>query len=105
MKSTLFSNAVAKENPHGLDVKVMYNDPSAQALLITLQPGQSMKPHTTPVDVFFFVFEGTATVHIGEETESFVAGTLIESPKDIVHHLSNQSDAPARVLVVKAPRT
>jgi len=104
MKSTHYSNAGAKENPHGVDVKVMYNDPSAQALLITLQPGQSMKPHTTPVDVFFFVFEGTATVHIGEETESFVSGYLIESPKDIIHYLSNESEAPARVLVVKAPR-
>ncbi|MDX9932339.1 MAG: cupin domain-containing protein [Bacteroidales bacterium] len=104
MKSTHFSEAGKKENPHGVDVKMMYNDPSAQALLISLQPGQSLKPHTTPVDVFFFVFEGTATVHIGEETESFTAGTLIESPKDIVHFLSNQSDNMVRVLVVKAPK-
>jgi len=104
MKSTHYSKAGAKENPHGVDVKVMYNDLSAQALLITLQPGQSMKPHTTPVDVFFFVFEGAATVHIGEETETFESGTLVESPKDVVHYLSNQSGAPARILVVKAPR-
>lgn len=104
MKSTHYSNAGAKENPHGVDVKVMYNDPSAQALMISLQPGQALKPHTTPVDVFFFVFEGTATVHIGEETESFSSGTLIESPKDIIHHLSNQSDVVARILVVKAPK-
>jgi len=104
MKSTHFLTAGAKENPHGVDVKIMYNDPSAQALLIILRPGQALKPHTTPVDVFFFVYEGIATVHIGNESEVFQAGTLIESPKDITHYLSNQSDADTRVLVVKAPR-
>lgn len=104
MKSVHYSTAGAKENPHGVDVKIMYNDPSAQALMISLLPGQSMKPHTTPVDVFFFVFEGAATVHIGEETESFSAGTLIESQRDIIHYLSNETDSVARVLVVKAPR-
>jgi len=104
MKSTHFLTAGAKENPHGVDVKMLYNDPSAQALMISLQPGQALKPHTTAVDVFFFIFEGTATVHIGEEVESFVAGTLIESPKEILHYLSNTSNSIVRIMVVKAPR-
>ncbi|MPM38465.1 hypothetical protein SDC9_85094 [bioreactor metagenome] len=104
MKSTHYLTAGAKENPHGVDVKMMYNDPSAQAVMISLQPGQSLKPHTTAVDVFFFVFEGSASVHIGDETETFGPGSLVESPKDIVHYLSNESDSISRILVVKAPR-
>lgn len=104
MKSTHFLTANDKQNPHGVDVKMMYNDPTAQAVMISLQPGQSLKPHTTAVDVFFFIFEGVATIHIGDENEKFEAGTLIESPKDILHYISNQTDTITRVLVVKAPR-
>jgi len=83
MKSTHYSTAGAKENPHGVDVKMLYNDPTAQALMISLQPGQALKPHTTPVDVFFFVFEGTATVHIGEELNHFRQARLSKVQKTL----------------------
>jgi quercetin dioxygenase-like cupin family protein len=36
----------------------MYNKESAQAMLMSLKPGESLKPHKTPVDVFFFIVEG-----------------------------------------------
>lgn len=104
MKNTHFSKAPNKENPHGVDVKMMYNHPTAQAVMISLEPGQALKPHATATDVFFFIAEGTATIHIGDETESFAQGYLIESPKNILHHLSNTSEAITRILVVKAPR-
>ena len=71
---------------------------------MTLQPGQSLKPHKTPVDVTFYVLEGKPTVLVGEETEQFEEGTLIESPAHIVHSLSNEGEQVARILVIKAPR-
>lgn len=104
MKNVNIFSAEPKENPHGVDVRMLYNHPAAQAVMITLKPGESLKPHTTAVDVFFFVFEGQVTVHIGEESESFGPGTLIESPKDILHNLSNSSNEVCRTLVVKAPK-
>lgn len=91
-------------NPHKVDVRQLYNDSSAQIMHITLQPGESLKPHKTPVDVVFYVLEGTATVHIGDESEAFGSDTVIESPADIVHYLSNQGTVQTRVLVIKAPR-
>ncbi len=93
-----------KENPHNVEVKQMYNQASAQIMHITLKPGQALKPHKTPVDVTFYVLEGQPTIHIGDETQTFEADTLIESPANIVHYLSNQSNAIARILVTKAPR-
>ena len=80
------------------------NKESAQAMLMALKPGESLKPHKTPVDVFFFIVEGNPTIHIGDESEVCEADTLIESPANIVHYISNESENLARILVVKAPR-
>lgn len=104
MISRNYTTEPVKENPHNVDVRQLYNDESAQMMHITLQPGESLKPHITPVNVTFYVLEGTPTVLVGEESVVFGKDTLIESPADIVHCLSNQSSAQARILVTKAPR-
>ena len=104
MKITKYQDQPVKETPHKIDVKEMYNKESAQAMLMALKPGESLKPHKTPVDVVFFVLEGSPTIHIGEESVVCDADTLIESPAHIVHYISNSSEKIARILVVKAPR-
>lgn len=104
MKITRYQKQEIKDTPHKIDVREMYNKESAQAMLMALKPGESLKPHKTPVDVFFFIVEGHPTIHIGNESEVCEADTLIESPADIVHYISNASDHLARILVVKAPR-
>lgn len=101
---TKYQNQPVKENPHKIDVREMYNKESAQANIMALKPGETLKPHKTPVDVFFFIVEGTPTVHIGDESVVCEVDSLIESPAGIVHYISNSSDGLARVLVVKAPR-
>ena len=93
-----------KENPHQVEVKQLYNDASAQIMHITLQPGEKLKAHKTPVDVVFYILEGQPTIHIGEESKSFAKDDLIESPAQVVHFISNESSAAARIMVIKAPR-
>lgn len=92
------------ETPHQMDVRRLYDKESAQVMHITLQPGQALKPHITPVDVFFYILEGTPSVQVGEETIEVEKDSLVESPKDIIHCLYNHSDVQARILVVKAPK-
>ncbi|TVQ16155.1 MAG: cupin domain-containing protein [Bacteroidetes bacterium] len=92
------------DTPHKVDVRRLYDKDNAQAVHITLQPGQALKPHITPVDVFFYILEGTPEVLVGEEKIRVEKDNLVESPKDIVHCLYNNSDTPARILVVKAPK-
>ena len=99
-----FSTEQPRENPHNVDVRQLYNRESAQIMHITLKPGDSLKPHRTPVDVAFYVLEGTPVVHIGDEAATCERDTLIESPAGIVHRLSNSSSCMARILVVKAPK-
>lgn len=96
--------AEAHPNPHQVDVRKLYDHDSAQVMHITLQPGQALKPHITSVDVFFYILEGEVEVLVGEESVLVEADNLVESPKDIVHNLSNHSSATARILVVKAPK-
>ncbi len=104
MKHRFYKTEPVKENPHKVDVRQMYDDESAQIMHVTLESGESLKPHKTPVDVCFYILEGIATVHIGDTKEIFAKDTLIESPANIVHYLSNEGDVKTRILVIKAPR-
>lgn len=92
------------ETPHKVDVKKIYDTENAQAMHITLKPGESLLKHITPVDVFFYILEGKGIVEIGEEREEVYSDFLIESPAKIPHRLINQSGDIFRFLVVKTPR-
>lgn len=104
MKIINVNEAKVTETPHNLDVRKLYDYENAQVVHITLQSGESLKPHITPVDVFFYILEGTVDVRVGDETISVEKDNLVESPKGIIHCLSNNSQPTARILVVKAPR-
>ncbi len=92
------------DTPHKVDVRRLYDKESAQVMHMTLQPGETLKPHITPVDVFFYILEGTPDVRVGDETITVETDSLVDSPKGIVHCLSNNSQSIAHILVVKAPR-
>ncbi|MBN2720414.1 MAG: cupin domain-containing protein [Proteobacteria bacterium] len=92
------------ENPHGVKASRIYDTPHAQVVHITLEPGQSLKRHVTPVDVFFYVVEGTGVVEIGDEKKEVGPDTLIDSPAKIPHCWYNEGDSVLRFLVAKVPR-
>jgi quercetin dioxygenase-like cupin family protein len=104
MKIVQVKEVSSKPNPHGVDARSISDTESAQVVHITLQPGESLKKHITPVDVVFYVLEGVGVVEIGEEKAEVRADTLIESPARIPHRWSNQSKGITRILVVKTPR-
>ena len=104
MKITNVSDVQSQPNPHHVDARAIYSSPHAMAVVITLQPGESLKKHITPVDVFFYVLEGTGIIEIGEEKETVSKDSLVDSPAKIPHKWSNESDQVFRVLVIKVPR-
>jgi len=115
MKITDVSKVVSGPNPHHVDARKIYDTPYAMAVVITLQPGEALKKHITPVDVFFYVLEGTVdvffyvlegtgVVEIGDEKQSMGKDMLIESPARVPHKWSNESKSVFRVLVVKVPK-
>ena len=92
------------KNAHDVDARNLYTTNNAMITVITLEPGQSLKRHITPVDVVFYVLQGTGIVEIGDEKLEVTIDTLVESPKDIVHCWYNESSSPLRFMVVKAPK-
>lgn len=104
MKKVKWQDVEAKQNPHGIDARMLYDSEHAQIVHITLKPGERLKRHITPVDVVFYVLEGKGTVEIGDEREEVEKDTLIESPAKIPHCWYNEGNETLRVLVIKMPR-
>lgn len=104
MKIIDVKNVPLAETPHKVDVRKLYDTEHAVAVHITLKPGESLKKHITPVDVFFYVLQGTGIVEIGDEKEEVTESSLIESPANIMHCWYNESELPLQFLVIKVPR-
>jgi mannose-6-phosphate isomerase-like protein (cupin superfamily) len=104
MKTVQLREVSSKPNPHGVDARNLSDTENAQVVHITLQPGESLKKHITPVDVVFYVLQGRGVVEIGEERAEVGADTLIESPARIAHRWLNEGEETLRILVVKTPR-
>ena len=104
MEIKTYKNQEIKDTPHKVDVRQLYDKDAAQAMHITLKEGESLKPHKTPVDVFFYVLEGLPTIHVGDEH--------IQCKKDRVFSIASSPQSEdiiepkpdARILVVKAPK-
>ena len=101
MKIIELDKAPEKENPHKVLAKGLFDTEQVQVVHLELKPGEALKLHKTPMNVFFYVLEGTGVVVIGDEEETVSKDTLIESPKAIPHLLRNESDSLFRFLVVK----
>ena len=71
--------------------------------MMILQPGESLKLHKTPVDVFFYVLGGKGIVLIGDEEKEVEQDCVIHSPANIVHSWKNESNELLRILVAKTP--
>jgi len=82
----------------------MYDTDDALIMHLVLKAGESLKPHITPVDVAFYVLEGKPTIMVGNEKNQVTKDDIIESPKDIVHCIYNETKNDVRVLVMKLPK-
>ncbi|MBW1782700.1 MAG: cupin domain-containing protein [Deltaproteobacteria bacterium] len=104
METVNSKTAPLADNPHRVKASQLYDTQHAQVVHITLEPGESLKKHITPVDVFFYVLEGKGVVEIGEEKREVEEDTLVNSPAKIPHCWYNESGSVFRFLVVKVPR-
>lgn len=104
MKAIEIKDILAFPNPHGIETRKFHDSEFVQAVHIMLKPGEKLKKHITPVDVFFYVLEGKGIVEIGDEKKEVMKDTYIDSPAKIAHCWYNESNEILRVLVVKALR-
>lgn len=104
MKTINYLDTAAVKNPHGIEAKKIHENNHVQAVHISLNPGEKLIKHSTPIDVFFYVLEGSGSVEIGDEIKDVAKDTLIDSPANIPHGWFNNSNSVLRFLVVKTPR-
>ena len=104
MKIVDVKNVPAMKNIHNVNAAKVYDSEFALGVHITLKAGESLKPHITPVDVFFYVLEGKPTIMVGREKQKVQHDTLIESPAKIPHCIYNETGQLVRILVVKVPK-
>lgn len=90
-------------NPRGISARFLIDRPDVHVANLVVEPGQTVETHVTPVDVFFYVVEGSGTINIGDETGEVKAGDVIVSPARIPHGLKAAPDGRFSVLVVKTP--
>ncbi|MDP8257825.1 MAG: cupin domain-containing protein [Candidatus Aadella gelida] len=104
MKITDVSKEDTIKTPHEVEARKIYDTQDAQVIHLTLKPGEALKKHITPVDVFFYVLEGEGIVEIGSEKQTVAANHLVESPAGILHCWYNEGEEILKILVVKVPR-
>ena len=103
MQTITADQIAVADNPHGVDVRHLYRNPHVMVSQITLEPGEVVKPHKAPVDVFFYVVEGAPSIEVEGETVTVDAGTLVPSEAGHLHAIRNEGDGRVRFLVVKTP--
>ena len=91
-------------NPHDLDAHRLFASPDVEVVHIHLPAGKSLVRHASPVDTLFYIIDGTATIESGSERVTAPAGTATANPARSMHRVLNETAAPLRFLVIKAPK-
>jgi quercetin dioxygenase-like cupin family protein len=95
-------NLLDLDAPDGTrDPLVLYSDDGARAVLIVLQPGQSLGDHQVKENAWVTVVDGSVEVTAGSESTKAGPGTLVRFEPDERHAI--RSDGGARILLVLAP--
>jgi quercetin dioxygenase-like cupin family protein len=93
---------LAIDAPEGTrDPIVLQSDEGARAVLIVLQPGQSLGDHQVKENAWVTVLDGTVEISAGDESLQGGRGTMVRFAPDERHAL--RSEAGARVLMILAP--
>jgi quercetin dioxygenase-like cupin family protein len=93
---------LAMAAPEGTrDPIVLHSDEGARAVLVALQPGQSLGDHQVKENAWVTVLDGTVEITAGDESLQGGRGTMVRFEPDERHAL--RSESGARVLMILAP--
>ncbi len=91
----------AKKVDAGVDGRIMYSGEKAEAIMLSLKPGEKIPEHTNPFDVLFIGLEGKVSVKSGREACFLTIGETLFLKGDKMRELSNNTEVPAHIMVVK----
>jgi quercetin dioxygenase-like cupin family protein len=95
-------NLLELDAPDGTrDPIVLHSDEGARAVVIVLQPGQSLGDHQVKENAWITVVDGTVQISADGETIVAERGTLVRFDPDERHAL--RSEGGARIVMLLAP--
>lgn len=84
----------------------LFETPLTALDVYCLQPGQSQKLHSHKGnDKYYVIWEGTATVQIGQEVRQLGPGEAALARPGVEHSIANHSNEPLVALVFQAPKS
>jgi quercetin dioxygenase-like cupin family protein len=83
------------------DPVVLHSDDEARAVLIVLQPGQSLGEHQVKENAWLTVIDGSVVVSAGGDSETCGRGAMVRFRPDERHSVTSAEGA--RVLLLLAP--
>ncbi|MGM0471706.1 MAG: cupin domain-containing protein [Bacillota bacterium] len=82
--------------------KVLKNE-DVQVMNLVLEPGDKVPEHSVPVNVFFYIVEGSGTLRIGDDKQVVQAQDIIPCSPNTKMSLQADQDERFVVLNVKTP--
>jgi quercetin dioxygenase-like cupin family protein len=104
MKTAKVEETKPFQNAHMVDARKILENPGAEVIHMALTPGQALKKHTTPIDVFFYILEAEVSGNRQRNPRSAKRHSH-RQPQRYPHLLRNTGDGVFRFLVVKLPKT
>lgn len=87
--------------PAAVEGRIMHSDSRAEAILLTLQPGEEMPMHKNPFDVLFAGIKGEALMVCTDQTITIIPGETIYVTADEDRAWQNNGQVEAQILVLK----
>lgn len=92
-----------KINMRGFKAKTIVNHKNTTIKNLLLNPGDAIPIHYMPVDVTFFVLEGTGKITIGDKTYSVKPQDIVICPINVGMSVKADDNSPLSFLNIKTP--
>jgi len=103
MKHVNMKELVSVSNKYNVQAKTLVDHDNATIKNLYLNPGQAIPDHKVPMDVTFFILEGTGTITIAGETAKVKPYDCLLCPPNTFMSVKADEDSPLSFLNIKTP--
>ena len=87
--------------PIVLEAHILHSEKPVELVHLRLKPGEKLAEHKNPVDVIFFVIEGSGILTINGEPKKLNTTDTLKVTSDINRGWENNSNKDLKILVIK----
>ncbi|MEE4196456.1 MAG: cupin domain-containing protein [Bacteroidales bacterium] len=93
--------STAPKVPIDLDAHILYSEKPIELVHLQLKPGEILADHKNPVDVIFFVVEGSGRLTLNGESKILNTTDTIRVSSEINRGWGNSTSEILKILVIK----